>query len=139
MNDDPEARAASARTEATQLLATISKAMNDLYVEQLGRGAGRVRTEWAGPNTLVVTLEDTFTPAERTLVRLGEHQRLRDLRMVFQHASVPEFCEPVERLTGRKVRAFLSAIDTAVDGLSLETFVLHPSGYPGPSRAQLPR
>jgi hypothetical protein len=40
----------------------------------------------------------------------------------------------VERVTGRKVRAFLSSIDTEVDGLSMETFVLHPKGYDGPSR-----
>jgi uncharacterized protein YbcI len=78
----------------------------------------------------IVTLEDTFTPAERKLVSLGEHQRLRDMRMVF----VREFCEPVERLTGRKVRAFTSGIDTMVEGLSVETFVLHPAGYDGPSR-----
>ena len=38
-----------------------------------------------------------------------------------------EFCEPVERITGRKVRAFISGIDTHVDGLSVETFILHPA------------
>ena len=81
-------------------------------------------------------LEHTLTPAERNLVQLGEHQHLRDTRMFFQYATVPEFCEPVERLTGRKVRSFLSAIDTEVDGLCIETFVLHPRGYDGPSRSE---
>jgi len=33
---------------------------------------------------------------------------------------------PVERITGRTVRSFLSSTDTEVDGLSMETFVLHP-------------
>jgi hypothetical protein len=47
---------------------------------------------------------------------------------------VREFCEPIERITGRKVRAFISGIDTEADGLSVETFVLHPEGYTGPSR-----
>jgi hypothetical protein len=42
-------------------------------------------------------LENTPTPAERNLVRLGEHQRLRETRMVFQYASVAEFCEPSRR------------------------------------------
>ena len=55
--------------------------------------------------------------------------------MVFRYATVAEFCEPVERLTGRKVRAFLSAIDTEVDGLCMEAFVLHPAGSDAPSRA----
>ena len=55
--------------------------------------------------------------------------------MFFQYATVREFCEPVERATGRKVRAFISGIDAAVDGISVEVFVLHPDGYDGPSRA----
>jgi uncharacterized protein YbcI len=118
------------------LLMEISNAMVRLYKEQFGRGPTRVRTHWAGKDALVVFLEDTLTPAERNLVRMGEHQRLRDTRMFFQYATVREFCEPVERITGRKVRSFLSALDTVVDGLSIETFVLHPAGYQGPSRIE---
>jgi Na+-translocating membrane potential-generating system (MpsC) len=90
----------------------------------------------AGDDILVVVLEDTLTPAEHNLVEMGEHQRLRDTRMFFQYATVREFCEPVEQLTGRKVRSFLSAMDTEVDGLCVETFILHPSSYDGPSRTE---
>lgn len=57
--------------------------------------------------------------------------------MIFQYASVSEFIEPVERITGRRVRAFPSSIDTEVDGLSMENFVLHPEGSAEPSRATL--
>jgi uncharacterized protein YbcI len=85
---------------------------------------------------LTSVLEQTLTPAERNLVALNEHVRLRDTRMFFQYASVREFCEPVEQITGRTVRAFISGIDTQVDGLSIETFVLHPEGYTGASRTQ---
>ena len=68
------------------------------------------------------------------MVNAGEHQRLRDKRPSVQYSTVRQFCEPVERLTGRKVRSFLSATDTEVDGLSMETFLLHAPGYDGPSR-----
>lgn len=112
----------------------ISNAMVRLYKEQFGRGPTRVRTHWCGENVVSVILEETLTPAERNLVRMGEHQRLRDLRLFFQYATVREFCEPVEQLTGRKVRSFISGIDTECDGLATETFVLHPPGYDGPSR-----
>jgi uncharacterized protein YbcI len=118
------------------LLMEVSNAMVRLYKEQFGRGPTRVRSHWAGSDAVVVFLEDTLTPAERNLVKLGEDQRLRDTRMFFQYATVREFCEPVERITGRKVRSFLSGLDTAVDGLSIETFVLHPPGYQGPSRIE---
>jgi hypothetical protein len=43
----------------------------------------------------------------------------------------------VERITGRKVRSFHSSIDTKVDGLAVETFVLYLEGEDGPSRIDL--
>ena len=121
------------------VLTSVSNEMVRLYKAQFGRGPTTVRTSWAGPDTLVVILEQTLTPAERNLVKLGEHQRLRDIRMYFQYATLTEFCEPIERLIGRKVRAFISGIDTQVDGVSAELFLLHPEGYDGPSRIELGR
>jgi uncharacterized protein YbcI len=109
------------------LLMEISNEMVRLYKQQFGRGPTAVRTMWSGPDVLTVVLESTLTPAERNLIRLGEHARLRETRLCFQYASVREFCEPVERLTGRKVRAFVSGTDSAVDGLSVETFILWPA------------
>jgi uncharacterized protein YbcI len=120
------------------LLTQLSNEMVRLFKEQFGRGPTSARTVWAGPDTISVTLENTLTPAERNLVKLGQHERLRETRMFFQYASVAEFCEPVERLTGRKVRAFISGVDTAVEGLCVETFVLHPEGSDAKSRAERP-
>jgi uncharacterized protein YbcI len=116
------------------MLQAVSNEMVRIFKDQFGRGPTRARSEWAGPDVLVVVLEDTLTPAERNLVEMGEHERLRETRSFFQYASIHELCEPVERLTGRKVRAFTSGTDTVVDGLSVETFVLHPPGRDGPSR-----
>lgn len=121
-------------TQHDPVVAGVSREMVRLYKEQFGRGPTTARTHWAGPDTLVTTLEDTLTPAEHHLVRLGEHQRLRETRTLFQYAFIADFCDPVERLTGRKVRAFVSGIDSGADGLAVETFVLHPEGYDGPSR-----
>src|SRR5215211_7851635 len=98
--------------------------MVQLYKSHFGRGPTQARASWCGDDVVTVILEDTLTPAERNLVRMGQHERLRETRMFFQYAAVREFCEPVERLTRRKVRAFISGIDTQVDGLSVETFVL---------------
>jgi uncharacterized protein YbcI len=117
-------------------LAAISDEMVRLYKDQFGRGPTRVRTYWCGGDILTSVLEHTLTPAERNLAALGEHQRLRDTRMFFQYATVREFCEPVERLTGRTVKAFISGLDTEVDGLSIETFILYPEGSEAPSRIQ---
>ena len=136
MDSTHDTPAAAGEDQQHGSLATISNEMVRLYKENFGRGPTRARTNWAGTDTLVVLLEDTLTPAERNLVRMDEHQRLRDTRMFFQYAMVKEFCEPIERVTGRRVRAFLSGIDTEVDGLSTELFVLHPAGYDGTSRIE---
>jgi uncharacterized protein YbcI len=119
-----------------RVLAEIANEMVRLFKEQFGRGPTAARASWAGPDVVTVVLEETFTAVERNLARLEEHERLRDMRSFFQYASVREFCEPIERLTGRKVKAFTSGVDTEVDGLSVETFVLYPEGSDAPSRIE---
>jgi uncharacterized protein YbcI len=50
---------------------------------------------------------------------------LRDTRLYFQHATQEDFRSVVERILGRKVRAFNSATDTETD-VSVEVFHLEP-------------
>jgi uncharacterized protein YbcI len=72
----------------------ISNEMVRIYKEQFGRGPTQARTFWHGEDVLTVILEDTLTPAERSLVRMGEHQRLRETRMYFQYATVRSSASP---------------------------------------------
>lgn len=116
------------------VLAEISRAMVRLYKEQFGRGPTKARTDYAGEDTLICTLENSLTRAEQKLVELGEDQRLRDIRMFFQHATEPEFREVIENLTGRKVRAFISGTDTGKD-VSCEVFYLEPKSANGAGAA----
>ena len=127
----------SAEEARPSVLVEVSNAMVRLYKEQFGRGPTRARSFWVGPDAIACLLEETLTPAERNLVRLGQHQRLRDMRTFVQYATIPEFCEPVERITGRKVRSFQSSIDTKVDGLAVESFIFYAEGEDGPSRSEL--
>jgi uncharacterized protein YbcI len=112
------------------VLAEISRAMVRLYKEQFGRGPTKSRTDYAGEDTLICTLENSLTRAEQRLVEMGEDQRLRDIRMFFQHATEDEFREVIEGLTGRKVRAFISGTDTGKD-VSCEIFYLEPRELDG--------
>jgi uncharacterized protein YbcI len=107
------------------MLADISNEMVGLYKNLFGRGPTRARTNWAGPDTLVCTLEDSLTPAERAMVELGEYQRLRDVRMFFQYATEDRFREVIERLSGRPVRGFVSGMDVKAD-IATELFYLVP-------------
>jgi uncharacterized protein YbcI len=129
LSDEQAAR--SSDVEATErrdsVMAEISRQMVKLYKEQFGRGPTKARTDFAGPDIVVCTLEESLTPAEMRLAELGEHQRLRDTRMYFQHVSEKQFCSVIEEVLGRKVRAFVSGIDTKQD-VSAEIFYLEVRG-----------
>lgn len=107
------------------VLAEISRQMVRIYKEQFGRGPTKARTDFAGSDIVICTLEKSLTPAEQRLAELGEHQRLRDTRMYFQHVTQKEFCGVIEQILDRKVRAFVSGIDTGKD-VSSEVFYLEP-------------
>jgi len=111
--------------DQTSVRAEVSREMVRLYKEQFGRGPTKARTEFAGPDIVICTLEDSFTPAERRLAEMEEHQRLRDTRLYFQHATKDQFIKTVEGIMNRKVRAFNSSIDTHND-VSVEVFHLEP-------------
>ena len=109
--------------------AELSREMVRLYKEQFGRGPTKARTDFAGPDLVICTLERSLTPAEESLAALGEHQRLRDTRLYFQYATEENFRGVVERVVGRKVRAFISGMDTKED-VSLEAFYLECAEQP---------
>ena len=112
------------RLRGSPLLA-VSNAMVRLHKEQFGRGPTHARSHFAGPDSLVCTLEDAMLPAERTMVEMGEQQRVRESRLFLQVATADQFITTVEGLTDRKVRAFASAIDPDA-GVVWEVFTFEP-------------
>jgi uncharacterized protein YbcI len=124
---EPTSRGPTSHERSGLELSEISNAMVRLYKEQFGRGPTKAATHYAGPDCIISTLENSLTPAERSMVALGEHQRLRDVRLFFQHATEQQFRDIIEGITGRKVRAFVSGMDTHQDVAS-EVFYLEPDG-----------
>jgi uncharacterized protein YbcI len=110
-------------------LQEVTNAMVRIYKELFGRGPTKARSSYAGRDILIATLENSLTVAERNLIRLHEHQRVRETRTMFQHASEHVFVEAVEQITGRRVRAFVSGTDTRED-LSSEVFYFEPVTSP---------
>jgi uncharacterized protein YbcI len=102
----------------------ISNAMVRLYKEAFGRGPTKVRTTFAGPDTVLVLLEDAFTVAERTMLALGRIDELRNSRLVVQEALEEGVRSAVEAALGRRTVAFITGVDqrhgTALNVLTLE-------------------
>jgi uncharacterized protein YbcI len=107
-------------------LADISNAVMRVYTEQFGREPNRAHSHYVGPDAITCFLRGTLTRAERRLSTLDEHQRLRDMRMLFQYSAEEEFRTAVEEITGRAVIAFISGIDTKTD-IASEIFLFEPS------------
>ena len=107
------------------LMRDISRAMVKLYKEQFGRGPESVATHYSGPDTICSILGNSLTPVERTMRDMGEESRLRDIRVMFQHATEPQFRAAVEQITGRRVIGFMSGMDVTHD-ISSEVFTLEP-------------
>lgn len=77
-----------------------------------------------------MVLENTMTTEERTLAVLGEDERLREHRVVLTTALEDRFRSIVERALGRRIRAFVSGIDTRRD-VAVDIFILEPESTDG--------
>jgi uncharacterized protein YbcI len=118
------------RSTTRSLNRDISRAMVALFKEATGRGPGRART-YIEDGIVLTVLHDTMTKAERTLKDENLEDHVRDLRRIFQGTFRKEAIEAVERLTNRKVLAFLS--DHAVNpDYAVEAFILEPGLEEGP-------
>jgi uncharacterized protein YbcI len=106
----------------------LANAVVRLHAENYGRGPTRARAH-LGEDFVLILLEDVFTTAERTLVRAGRGDEVRRIRSAFGDAMADQFKAAVERITGRKVRAFLS--QTCLDPeVATELFLLEPAEEP---------
>src|ERR1044072_5018652 len=106
------------------LTAAISNAVVGLLRECAGRGPGRARTT-IGSDTVVVTLRDSLTKAERTLAGRGQALEVLAMRRAFQDTMREDLIAAVERLTHRTVEAFLSDNLHEPD-VAVEIFLLVP-------------
>jgi uncharacterized protein YbcI len=104
--------------------AAISNAVVGLLHDYTGRGPTKVRTT-IGPDTIVVTLRDSLTKAERTLAGRGQALEVLAMRRAFQDTMREDLIAAVEALTSRSVEAFLS--DNLHDpDVAVEIFLMNP-------------
>ena len=110
------------RHDGGSLNDAISSAMVGVVRHYAGRGS-TIASTTVRENTVIVTLENTLTRGEQSLVDSGRREEALRLRAVFEGAMRAEASAVVEGLTGRTVVAMVSAdhIDPVSTG---EVFVL---------------
>jgi uncharacterized protein YbcI len=102
----------------------IANEMVRLHSDYYGRGPTKAKV-YADGELVAVVLEETFTPAEKTLIARGESEGIQDIRRRFQRAMAEQFTSLVEQVTGREVRSFMSETDLEND-IAVEIFLLGP-------------
>ena len=107
------------------LSSAISNAVVGLLRDYTGRGPTHARTT-IGSDTIVVTLRNSLTKAERTLAGHGQAVEVLAMRRAFQNTMRDELIAAVERLTSRSVEAFLSDNLHEPD-VAVEIFLLAPT------------
>jgi uncharacterized protein YbcI len=126
MPDSPHVHAALDEAPIRSMSAAISNAVVGLLHDYTGRGPTKARTT-IGPDTIVVTLRDSLTRAERTLAEHGQAVEVLAMRRAFQGTMRDDLIAAVEKLTGRTVEAFLSDNLHEPD-VAVEIFLMKPGG-----------
>jgi uncharacterized protein YbcI len=102
--------------------AAVSNMMIRVHIEHAGRGPVKART-YTSDDMIACVLEDGLTPIERTLATDGRPETVEHIRHLLQEAMRRDMVSGVEEISGRRVRAFLSA--NQVDpNIAVETFLL---------------
>jgi uncharacterized protein YbcI len=110
------------------LTSAISAAIAALYRDFYGHDRATAST-YINDNVVVCVLEDILTTAESTLISDGSWREVIDGRVAFQEGTEDEFTAAIERLSGRRVVAYLSANQTN-PGVASELFFLEPPTRP---------
>ena len=127
-------RGAQAGPDDDEITEAISATMVDMYARFYGHDR-TTGTTYINDNVVVCVLENILSATESSLVANGRDGEVIDDRVTFQEGMEDEFTAEIERLTGRRVTAFLSANQTS-PGVACELFFLEarPAAPPsGPS------
>ena len=114
--------------------ADISNALVRLVREHFGKGPTQAKT-LLHDDVVVTVLRGGFTQAEKTLYRAGHADVVHESRRAMQDVLEREMRAVVERLTGRRVAAFMSANHHEPDA-SVEVFLLGRDGANGAARTE---
>jgi uncharacterized protein YbcI len=111
---------------AREELAAVANEIVRLKAQYYGKGPTEAKA-YQNDNVLVVALKGGLTTVEKTLLEADEGKLVRQVRLRFQEIMEQNFVDAVQRLTGRKVRTYMSQVVFDPD-YCFEFFVLGDEG-----------
>ena len=110
-------------TSHGEQLAAVTNGVVQLFRQYYGRGPTKAKSFLLDGYIVVCVLEDTMTTVEQTLVKNGNGDMVRQVRLTFQDAMADQFEGVVAAAMGRRVKAYHSQLTMEPD-MGFEFFVL---------------
>jgi uncharacterized protein YbcI len=110
-----------------ELLTAVTDAMIALHERYHHREPVTAKSLMLGGDLIACVMGGIYTDVEKTLIELQHTTIVQETRSVFQEAMKQRFITEVERLSGRKVMAFISNHHVGPD-IEIELFMLSPAG-----------
>jgi uncharacterized protein YbcI len=107
------------------LLDGVTDAMVALHERYHSRKPVTAKTLMLGDDLLACVMGGIYTDVEKTMIELQNSTIVQETRSAFQTAMQHKFIADVERLSGRKVLAFISNQHVGPD-MEIELFILRP-------------
>ena len=119
--------AAAPPLSGDEMLEAVTEAMVALHERYHHRTPVTAKTRMLGDDLLVCVLGGVYTDVEKTMIELQHSTIVQETRNAFQNAMQDKFIGAVERLSGRRVLAFISNHHVGPD-IEIELFLLTPNG-----------
>jgi len=127
--DEREGRmtAANEALSGDELLAAVTEAMVGFHQRYYHREPVSAKTMLLGDDLLACVLGGVYTDVEKTMIEIQRSTLVQETRNAFQTAMQDKFINTVQKLSGRRVLAFVSNHHVGPD-IEIELFLLVPNG-----------
>jgi uncharacterized protein YbcI len=119
--------AANEALSGDELLAAVTEAMVGFHQRYYHREPVSAKTMLLGDDLLACVLGGVYTDVEKTMIEIQRSTLVQETRNAFQTAMQDKFINTVQKLSGRRVLAFVSNHHVGPD-IEIELFLLVPNG-----------
>jgi uncharacterized protein YbcI len=119
--------AANEALSGDELLAAVTEAMLGFHQRYYHREPVSAKTMLLGDDLLACVLGGVYTDVEKTMIEIQRSTLVQETRNAFQTAMQDKFINTVQKLSGRRVLAFVSNHHVGPD-IEIELFLLVPNG-----------
>ena len=119
--------AANGALSGDELLAAVTEAMVGFHQRYYHREPVSAKTMLLGDDLLACVLGGVYTDVEKTMIEIQRSTLVQETRNAFQTAMQDKFINTVQKLSGRRVLAFVSNHHVGPD-IEIELFLLVPNG-----------